>query len=129
MPRANDGPASEPRVEGCMFKKGRACALLALTLLALAWAPPAGAAGWTDWRHEGRELAAGLLARVLVGLGLTSHQGRGFKCDFGSSIDPNGCPKAGDSPVLKCDQGSSIDPNGCPKTSGDGSFWTPGTSA
>ena len=120
-----------------MSQRGRNCFLLALTLtavLALAWAPPAQAAGWTDWRDQGRELAAGLVARVLDRLGLAPHSSSIMvKCgdsDHGSSIDPNGCPKASVAPVLKCgDQGSVIDPNGCPKTNGGGSFWTPGRSA
>lgn len=88
-----------------MFQRGRNRLLLALTLtvvLALAWAPPAQATGWTDWREEGRELAAGLVTRVLDRLGLAPHPGSTMtKCgdsDHGGSIDPNGCPKTTSGP-------------------------------
>ena len=57
----------------------------------------------------GREEWADVLYRqVTAWLGVAPIQGPGAlpKCDQGSSIDPNGCPKA------LGDQGASIDPNG-----------------
>jgi hypothetical protein len=84
-----------------MFQRGRNRFLPALALtavLALALTPPAGAAGWSLWREEGRELAAGFFAHVLDLLGITRDPGAILKCgdpsDQGASIDPNGCPKA-----------------------------------
>ena len=72
-------------------RAGAAVALAAVLVLVVA--APAGAAGWGG-RSEARELAGGLLPRVLAWLGLAPDQGAALKCDQGSSIDPNGCPKA-----------------------------------
>lgn len=90
-----------------MNRLGAAAAIV--VMLALTLASPASAAGRTGW-GEAQELAGGLLQRVAVWLGLTPDPGFVFKCDEGSSIDPNGCPKATDS--SKADDGAHIDPNG-----------------
>ncbi len=88
---------------------GAAVALVAA--LALASAAPAGAAGWSGW-DEAREWSGGIVPRVLSWLGLGPITVLP-KCDHGSSIDPNGCPRATapmDSTLAK--DGSQIDPNG-----------------
>lgn len=101
---------------------GAAVALAAL--LAMVLAAPAGAAGW----GEERGWTGGLYQHVLAWLGLAPSPGMALKCDQGSIIDPNGCPKAarrqgphtrpngvGATSLTKStppDQGSSIDPNG-----------------
>jgi hypothetical protein len=71
---------------------------MALTLMMTA---PAGAAGWPVW-GDAPIWAGQFLPRVLGWLGfIKSHSA----CEQGSSIDPNGCPKA-------LTHGSQIDPNG-----------------
>lgn len=69
---------------------------------------PLAAAGWelpSRWSSSGEFLRD--FTRVLRWLGVTSGQTSTPTCDRGSSIDPNGCPKA-----LNGDRSSSIDPNG-----------------
>lgn len=83
----------------------RAAAVLA-AVLALVLASPVGAAGWTGWR--GVELGDGLVHRVLVWLGVAP--AAPVKCDLGSHIDPDGCPKLG----------SQVDPDGASATGGTG---------
>jgi hypothetical protein len=61
-------------------------------VLAIALAAPAGAAPWGGW-GEARELMGSFLPRVLAWLTPASNPGS-LKCDQGSQIDPNGCPKA-----------------------------------
>src|SRR5690348_10383776 len=82
---------------------GAAVALVAV--LALGLAAPAGAAGWSGW--DAREWSGGIMPRVLSWLGLGQDSATSSKCDHGSSIDPDGCPRA-----VKADDGSQIDPNG-----------------
>jgi hypothetical protein len=88
--------------------RNRITAAVALAaLLAVVLASPAGAAGW----GEERGWAGGLYQHVLAWLGLAPSPGMALKCDQGSSIDPNGCPKT----VSR--HGLSIDPNGGSVTS------------
>jgi hypothetical protein len=81
-----------------MLQRGRPRLFFVLTLatvLALALSPPSGAAGWTVWRAEGPEAISGFFAHVLVRLGLAPPPRVVLKCgDQGSTIDPNGCPRA-----------------------------------
>jgi hypothetical protein len=110
-----------------MFLRGknRVGAAVVAAALAMALAAPAGAAGW-DGFGGAWELTGGFLPRVLGWLGFSPIPSAVLKCDHGSTIDPNGCPKASGvipgpipSAVLKCDQGSTIDPNGgCSKARG-----------
>jgi hypothetical protein len=91
-----------------MFTRGknRLGAVVALVaVLAVVLAAPAGAADRAS-RGEERNWVRGLAQRVLVWLGVAPSAGVVVKCDQGSSIDPNGCPKA------TGEQGSQIDPNG-----------------
>jgi hypothetical protein len=90
---------------------GAAVALVAV--LALVSAAPAGAVGWLGW-GEAREWSGGLVPRVLSWLEIGSGSMVLPKCDHGSSIDPNGCPR-------KSDHGSQIDPNGWRTKADDGS--------
>jgi hypothetical protein len=103
--------------------KNRVGAVVALVLvLSLVLTAPARAAGWPVW--EGAPIWAGhLLPRALAWLGLVKST-----CgEQGSSIDPNGCPKAlkhgsqiepneastrPDGASVSADHGSSIDPDG-----------------
>jgi hypothetical protein len=101
----------------------RAAVALA-ALLAMALAVPAGATGW----GEERSWTGGLYQHVLAWLGVGPSPGVALKCDQGSSIDPNGCPKVatkkgphtrpngvGAKSLTKGtppDQGPHIDPNG-----------------
>lgn len=88
------------------IRTGAAVALVAV--LALGLAAPAGASGWTGW-GDAREWSGGIVPSILSWLGLGPASVIFPKCDHGSSIDPDGCPKTGGA---KADQGSSIDPNG-----------------
>jgi hypothetical protein len=76
-------------------------AVLAVTTLAV----PVGAAERSGRGEALEQILGGLLPRLLGWLGLTPVPGSP-KCDHGSSIDPNGCPKSDG------ERGSSIDPNG-----------------
>jgi hypothetical protein len=53
--------------------------------------------------------------RVLRWLGVTPMQKSAPTCDHGSSIDPNGCPKA----LGGGDHGMRIDPNGTTRAAAD----------
>lgn len=72
-------------------------AVLLVTVLALASAPPAGAVGWGEAREWSREI----MPLVLSWLGL----GPCSKCEDGAGADPHGW-------LPKLDQGSQIDPDG-----------------
>jgi hypothetical protein len=105
----------------------RAAVALA-AVLTMVLAAPAGASGW----GEERGWAGGVFQHVLVWLGLAPSPapspGVVLKCEQGSQIDPNGCPKvtrrqrphidpngAGAASLTNSkavDAGSSIDPNG-----------------
>jgi hypothetical protein len=65
--------------------------LLAATLLGLILVAPAGAAGWIGWGEAGP--GEGVVPRVLAWLGFGLQPVVVMKCDDGSLIDPNGCPK------------------------------------
>lgn len=88
---------------------GAAAVLVAV--LALASAGPAGAAGWSDW-GDAREWSGRIVPRILSWLGLGPTPMALPKCDQGSQIDPNGCPKATKASRTKADHGPSIAPNG-----------------
>jgi hypothetical protein len=79
------------RVGGGKNRVGAAVALAAV--LAMAQATPAGAAPWGSF-GEVREITSGFLPRVLAWLGFSPDRSASVKCDHGSTIDPNGCPKA-----------------------------------
>ncbi len=75
-----------------MFRRGgRKCAgaAIALMVLALGLAAPAGAKDWGGW-SAAREWAGGFLPRVLVLLGV----GSDAAVKDGAHVDPNGGPKA-----------------------------------
>jgi hypothetical protein len=97
-----------------MFRRGgkkRVGAAIALAaVLALGLAVPAGAKDWGGW-SAAWEWTGGLLPRALGWLGYSPNSAV-LKCDQGTSIDPNACPKG----VSK--DGPAIDPNGGPKTMG-----------
>jgi hypothetical protein len=80
-----------------MFRRGgkkRLAAAVALTtVLALGLAAPAAAKDWGRW-SEAREWAGGLLPLVLGWLGDALNSAMIQKSEQGTSIDPNGCPKA-----------------------------------
>jgi hypothetical protein len=100
-----------------MFSRGKnrvGAAVALMVVLAMVVATPAGAAGGRSWGEE-RGWMGGLVQQVLAWLGMPPSQGAGAlsKCDQGSSIDPNGCPK--DLSV----HGSSIDPNGATSSTTD----------
>jgi len=84
-------------------RKNRVVAAVALTaVLSLALAAPASAAGWGGW-SQARELAGGLLPRVLAWLGVAPQQPvSALSCnDDGLHVDPNGgCTKAAAGPGL-----------------------------
>jgi hypothetical protein len=92
---------------------GAAVALVAV--LALGLAAPAEAAGWSGW-GDAREWSGRIVPYVLSWLGLSLDLAVSPKCDHGSSIDPNGCPRA-----IKADDGAHIDPNGLLTKSDQGS--------
>lgn len=100
-----------------MFRRGerkRVGAAVALAaVLALGLAAPAAAKDWGGW-SEAREWTGGLLPRVLGWLGYASNSAVIQKCDQGTSIDPNGCPKT----MGVSKDGPAIDPNGGPKAMG-----------
>src|SRR5262245_46220857 len=73
-------------------RKNRVGAAVFAAALTMALAAPAGAAP-RDGFGETREITSGFLPRVLVWLGLSPLPGADVKCDGGSQIDPNGCPK------------------------------------
>ncbi len=81
---------------------GAAAVLVAV--LSLSSAAPAGALGM----GESWDWSARIVPRVLDWLGLG--WAGGPKCEHGSQIDPDGCPK--DRSAAKADHGSQIDPNG-----------------
>jgi len=85
----------------------RRVGMLAVVMV-LSLGSPLAAAGWempARWSSSGEFLRD--FTRVLHWLGVTPAQKSAPTCDHGSSIDPNGCPKA-----LNGDRGASIDPNG-----------------
>src|ERR1700731_4269369 len=86
----------------------RRVATLAVVMV-LSLGSPLPAAGWempARWTDSGDFLKS--FTRVLTWLGIKPVPRVALKCDYGSSIDPNGfCKKA-----LVGDRGSSIDPNG-----------------
>jgi hypothetical protein len=87
----------------------RAVMMLAV-VVALSLGSPLAAAGWEmpRWASSGDFLKG--FTHVLSWLGVTVAAESTPTCDRGSSIDPNGCPKA-----LNGERGSSIDPNGAPR--------------
>jgi hypothetical protein len=98
-------------------KETRIGAAVALVVvLALTPAAPAGAAGWSGLGGA-REWSGGIVPRVLSWLGLGPSPVLP-KCDHGSSIDPNGCPRVDGA---RADDGSQIDPNGWLTKSDQGS--------
>lgn len=83
-------------------------------VLALFLGGPLAAASWerpAKWMGPGDFLSGGIVARILVWLGVTPAPAGVPKCEVGSSIDPNGCPQAQVGKI-----GGSIDPNGAPDT-------------
>lgn len=123
--------AAGPREEA-MSRRERIYRMILMFLLvsfAVAFAVPANA---TERRSdtpalEIREILAGRwVPRLLLWLGLApADEESRVKCDQGSSIDPNGCPKEPSKAGLSIDpngehvttgaeseQGSHIDPNG-----------------
>lgn len=71
-------------------ERKRVRAVLMATVIAMAMAAPAGAVSWGE---RGESLSE-ILSRVFTWLNLSQAPAEvNLKCDFGSSIDPNGCPK------------------------------------
>jgi len=98
----------------CMDTNRRVARLAVVAVLSLG--SPLAAAGWempARWTDSGAFLES--FTRVLNWFGVRAVPGVQLKCDGGSSIDPNGCPKA-----MVGDQGGSIDPNGATTHAGSG---------
>lgn len=101
----------------------RRVGMLAVVVV-LSLGSPLAAAGWempVRWMDSGDFLKD--FTRFLNGLGVRPAQKSTPTCDQGSTIDPNGCPKAlsrvhgrsidpNGSTRVTADQGSTIDPNG-----------------